>query len=301
MSLYSQAILVFYDPEEVKESFWAQTLTVYSLILTSVITIFQAQLTRIHAILAATIAGSPLSLYIVIYAIRSIFGGNHRLASVVGHRKQIPRTVVLIALAVWTALVIYIIIPTHLSHFAQPACERSPVFYPDGPSSGPTFIQSVVQYFLFMPIVFVLGLAQVSKLGAAIVTMPIQLVIAAWVVAILRRRREIWPQGKGYSPRFRTVWYILRCLCGTCGSFYLRHTVRDNYPFVQFVSIVFLPFTYWVASIEFIVFETSPGDETFSITFGQVSTIRLIRFTVVKLTVASSFPRFLGCLSLFNP
>jgi len=199
---------MFYDPEEVKEAFWAQILSVYSLLLTCAISIFKVQLTRIHAILTTAIAGSPLSLYITIYAIRSIFGGKNRLSTVVGHHKLIPRTVVLAGLAVWTGLVIYIIIPTHLSHFAQSDCEQSPVFDSDGPSNGPTFIQTVIQYFLFMPLVFFWAIVEVSKWGAVIVTIPIQLAVASSVVAILRRRRDIWPRGQGYSPRFATVWYV---------------------------------------------------------------------------------------------
>jgi len=197
--------LVFYLPDEVEVAFWAQVLSVYSLLLTCGISILKVQLTRIHAILTAATAGSPLNVYIALYAIRSIFGGKHRLAAIVGPKKFIPRTVVLAGVGVWTGVVVYIILPDHLSHFTQTACEKSPVFNDtDGHARGATFVQTIVQYFLFMAFVVLHEISETSILWTVMATMPIILAVASWVIAILRRREEIW-QGKGYSPRVKTV------------------------------------------------------------------------------------------------
>ena len=51
----------------------------------------------------------------------------------------------------------------------------------------------------------------------------------------------------------------------------LRRTIVNNYPFLQFWSVVAIPTAYWIATVELgILWE---HDEKFSLTFGQVSTI----------------------------
>ena len=187
------AILIFHNHEELKESFWSQILTVYSLLITCGVSIITHQLTRIHAILATAIAGSPLSLYIVVYTIRSTWGDANRLVHVVGPGQIIPRTIVLIGFVIWIALAIYIILPNHLSNFTQISCDQQTQ-------------QVLIKYFFFLPIVlFVSGF---SPLVQWVLSLPIQLAIFSWIIAIWLRRRQIWPRGEKYSPRFWTVWWV---------------------------------------------------------------------------------------------
>ncbi|KAF8574313.1 hypothetical protein K439DRAFT_1642290 [Ramaria rubella] len=252
------AILVFYQPEELKESFWSQLLSVYSLLLTCTWTIIRHHLTRIHAILTLVTAGSPLTLGIFAYAVRSIWEGNHRLSPAVGRGKIIPRTIVLAALAIWFALWIYIVLPSHLSDFQQESCE---------PHSH------IVKYFYALPLLIVIDMPTWSQCLTAI---PIPLTMLAWIVVIIMRRHEIWPRGEVFRPRFRTIWRM----------------IKEHYPFIQFVTVVAIPTAYWVATIETGVIAARTNDDHVSASFGQV----LAMFVAVPplLSVAKLGPRLLN-------
>lgn len=191
MFTFGSAVLIFHNPDALRESFWSQILTVYSLLITCGVTIIQRQLTRIHAIIATALAGSPLSLYIAIYAIRSVWGDANRLTPALGPGHVIPRIIVLSALLIWIGLVVYIMLPTHLSYFTQFSCDQQD-------DSG------LIKYFFFLPIVLFAN--HFTLVRQWIVTLPIQIAIIAWTIAILLRRSEIWPKGKRHSPRFWKVW-----------------------------------------------------------------------------------------------
>jgi hypothetical protein len=45
--------------------------------------------------------------------------------------------------------------------------------------------------------------------------------------------------------------------------------VGEYFPFIHFVSVVVIPFTYWVACIELGVYDSNENE--FTLTFGQVS------------------------------
>jgi len=81
---------------------------------------------------------------------------------------------------------------------------------------------------------------------------PLSLMIVAWAAAIILKRREIWPPGQPYRPRFIKVW----------------RTIGYYYPFIQFMSVVAFPMGYWVAVVELSTYGTM--DNKFSLSFGQV-------------------------------
>lgn len=64
----------------------------------------------------------------------------------------------------------------------------------------------------------------------------------------------------------------------------------EYFPFIHFVSIVAIPFMYWVACIELGVYNSN--ENQFTLTFGQVSIISLqnwsVRITDFLLTLAGS-------------
>ena len=188
------ALLIFHSPEELRELFRSQILAMYSLLITCGISIFLRKLTGIHAIMTTMIAGSPLSVYIIIYAIRSVWGDANRLNPVLGPRHVIPRTLVLTALLLWGGLVVYIIWPSNIPHFAQLSWERY----------GQQNDQIMIKHFYFSPIVLIVKAN--TSFGRLILTPPIQSTALVLFIAILRRRREIWPRGEKYSPRFYRVW-----------------------------------------------------------------------------------------------
>ncbi|KDQ56781.1 hypothetical protein JAAARDRAFT_301158 [Jaapia argillacea MUCL 33604] len=83
------ALIIFYAPEELVVSFYAQLLSVYSLFVTIVISIINQNLTRLHATIALVAAGSPLSIYMIVYALRTMLWGSTRMDPVYarGHER----------------------------------------------------------------------------------------------------------------------------------------------------------------------------------------------------------------------
>ena len=95
---------------------------------------------------------------------------------------------------VWTAILIYAYLPQKYTKFAQDTCRGSSV------AEG---------VFLGAPFIFAYALAELGATGVFVLFLflliPI-LIAIAWVVAIIRRRKEIWPPGQPWRPRFGKVW-----------------------------------------------------------------------------------------------
>ncbi|KIJ50537.1 hypothetical protein M422DRAFT_245153 [Sphaerobolus stellatus SS14] len=237
-------IIVYYEPEALAESFWSQLLTIYSFLITAVIAISKSQLTRIHAVIATGLAASPLTIYLFVYAIRSFWGCADRMRAILGKGHIIPRTLVLIALGLWLALVVYILRPT-TKHFTQESCQGqySPLLF---------------KGFFFLPIVIVMELyrntstREIAAILIAIAGLPLGLIIFSWIFAILRRRNEIWPQGEPRIISITRIWRI----------------ITDNYPFLQFLAVVVVPLAYWILIMEFGAMVSQ--DTQFSTSFGQI-------------------------------
>jgi len=220
----------------VQEAFWSQFLTVYSLLLTCFISTARGDLTRFHALVVLALVLSPITIYFVAYAIRSFWSTEHRLESLLGRTRYLRRFIVLFAGASWLAIFIYAYLPKGVDHFAQASCK--------GRSVMETF-------YLIVPFIYIIALADFGY-PVVLFLLPIIIMTAAWVIAILRKKTEIWPSGEPYRPRFVKVW----------------RTVGYYYPFIQFMTVVAFPMAYWVAVVELCTYGTA--DNNFSVSFGQV-------------------------------
>ena len=173
----SPAILIFHAPKRVKESFYYQISSVYALLITCSVSLIQANITRLHATIAIFIALSPVSFYFLVYSIRA-FWGNHRLDEVLGKKCYLNRGLVFLAAGIWTTIVIYTSLDLTRNRFTQGSCR----------------VITVQEVF---------GL---QGLNGAPSTVIAAIAVISWVISIVLARKEIWPPGERYRPRFATVW-----------------------------------------------------------------------------------------------
>lgn len=186
------AVLIFYSPKRVEEAFWSQILTVYSLLLTCLISTARGDLTRFHALVVLALVLSPITVYFVAYAIRSFWSKEHRLESLLGRTRYFRRFVVLLAGASWLAIFIYAYLPKGVAHFAQASCK------------GRSVVES---FYLIVPFLYIQAFAYYGIIYPIFLfTIPILIMVATWIVAIVRKKSEIWPSGEPYRPRFVKVW-----------------------------------------------------------------------------------------------
>jgi hypothetical protein len=100
--------------------------------------------------------------------------------------------------AAWLAILIYAYLPKGVIHFAQASCKGRSV----------TELFYLVVPFLYIIDYAALGIVYPAVLFAA----PGIILTVAWIVAIYRRREEIWPPGTPYRPRIVKVWYVTSAL-----------------------------------------------------------------------------------------
>jgi len=190
----SLAVLIFYSPRRVQEAFYSQILTVYSLLLTCLVALVRGELTRFHALVVLALVLSPITVYFVAYSIRSFWSDNHRLESLLGRTRYLRRFLVLLAGASWVAILIYAYLPSNGERFAQASCKGRSV---------------MDAFYLIVPFLYIWAFAHAGVAYPAVLfTLPFLVMIAAWTVAILRRKKEIWPPGEPYRPRFIKVWSV---------------------------------------------------------------------------------------------
>ena len=169
-------ILIFHAPKRVKDAFYYQMSTVYALLITCSVSLFQGNITRPHATIAIFIASSPVSIYFLVYSIRAFWAG-HRLDAVLGKENYLNRGLVFFAMGIWTSIVVYTSLGSTLLRFSQGSCSTvtaQEVFGIEG-FVGPS-----------------------SIIGAV--------AVLSWPVCIIVARKEIWPPGERYRPKFVTVW-----------------------------------------------------------------------------------------------
>ncbi|KIJ50517.1 hypothetical protein M422DRAFT_245138 [Sphaerobolus stellatus SS14] len=111
-------LIIYYDPASLSDPFWAQLLINYSALISTIIPVAESNLTRIHAVIATGLVGSPLNFYLFFYAVRSMWGGGERMKKILGEHNLRTRILVILAWAIWIALVIYILVPD-TQHFSQ--------------------------------------------------------------------------------------------------------------------------------------------------------------------------------------
>jgi len=224
-------ILIFHAPKRVKDAFYYQMSTVYALLITCIVSLSQGNITQPHATVATLIASSPVSVYFLVYSIRA-FWGEHRLEEVLGKKKYLNRGLVFIAVVIW--VVIFVFTRNVVGkRFPQASCGNisiSGVFRLGFTCSGP-------YWFLCGPLV------------------PVAIVVAlSWLISIFLARKEIWPPGERYQPKFATVW----------------KTIGRRYPLVFLVSIGLIPMVFWQWMVESIVPANDSGLWDPSFSFGQV-------------------------------
>ncbi|KAJ6482844.1 hypothetical protein C8R47DRAFT_573976 [Mycena vitilis] len=230
------AILVLYSPEQITSSFFAQLLNVYSLIVAAIISIAGHNLTKMHSVIALTLAASPLSLYLVLYVFRSLLGKQTRLDVVFGSGMYLNRTLVLIMLPLWASVLAFTALPTARWEFQQAACD--------------TIIASNhVASLFFLP--FIIFFSTFPEAGASIILA----VGVTWGAAIWRLRKIIWAKHDRVLPLGR-LW----------------RKVVTQYPFIQFCSVIVLPHVFWIFNIE-VGLQVLSKRETFTASYGQLLAI----------------------------
>ena len=186
-----QALLIFYSPKRVKAAFWSQSLITYSLLITCATSLFQGSLTRFHAVILVAIVCSPVNVYFAGYSIRA-FWSEHRLEAALGKKQYARRTMVLLSVAIWIAILVYAYLPQNVTKFAQDTCR------------GTTIAEG---FFLGAPFVFAWALVEVGAAGVLVVFLAIPiLIVLAWIAVIIRRRKEIWTPGQPWRPKFGKTW-----------------------------------------------------------------------------------------------
>lgn len=190
LTSFPTAVLIFYSPKRVQEAFWSQILTIYSLLLTCFVSTARGDLTRFHALVVLALVLSPITVYFVAYSIRSFWSTEHRLESLLGRTRYLRRFIVLLAGASWLGIFIYAYLPKGVDHFAQASCK------------GRSVMES---FYLIVPFIYIIALAEFGY-PVVLFVLPIVIMITAWAVAISRKKREIWPLGEPYRPRFVKVW-----------------------------------------------------------------------------------------------
>ncbi|KAK7683451.1 hypothetical protein QCA50_013283 [Cerrena zonata] len=183
------SLLIFYSPERAKEAFWSQVLSIYAVLITCAISIFQTSLTRFHAGIAVVLTGSPLTFYLFIYSLMSFWYKKHRLNTIVGEGQLLRRILILIAAAIWISLLIYILVPTTISHFAQESCD--------------TQLVPLANYLYVFPFRVISALKQVPWIFVVIIGTFVTIVLS-WIIGIFLQRETIWPRGERWQPRFWT-------------------------------------------------------------------------------------------------
>jgi hypothetical protein len=165
------AILIFHAPKRVKDVFYYQISTVYALLITCSVSLFQENITRFHATIAIFIASSPVS------SIRA-FWGEHRLGTVLGRKEYLNRGLVFLAVGIWISIVVYTSLKSTQNRFAQGSCKVA--------TAQETLGR---QGFGGAPAIVIAAIAMVS-----------------WLISIVLARKEIWPPGERYWPKFITAW-----------------------------------------------------------------------------------------------
>ncbi|KAJ7264452.1 hypothetical protein B0H12DRAFT_1217176 [Mycena haematopus] len=227
------AILVLYSPEDVQASFFSQLLNIFSLVIAAIISIANRNLTKPHTIVALGLAASPLSLYLIIYVLRSIFGSQNRLETVFGRGMWVNRLAVLTLLPIWLAVLVFSALPDGTWHFQQSACDH----VVDGGHVISLFFKPFLLLFVEFPV-----------LSAIFVGV----FILVWGTGIYLQRQEIWKNRDKKFPLGR-IW----------------RTVVETYPFIHFCTVILVPHFFWLVNVE-VGISALLKRETFTFTYGQI-------------------------------
>ncbi|CAK5271134.1 unnamed protein product [Mycena citricolor] len=232
---FVSAILLFFSPNDVTSSFYAQLLNIYSLIIAAIFSIIGHNLTHLHCVIALALAASPLTIYLVLYVLRSLFGKQTRLDVVFGPGHFLNRALVLVGIPLWIAVLVFAALPSATYTFQQAACD--------------SLIANNHVTILFFTVFFILFL----RSGFLLILMALTLVIP-WTIAIYRARKSIWAKKRKF-PLVR-IW----------------RKVTQRYPFIYFYTAIIIPHLIWICNIEVSLILRSTH-ESFTATYGQLLAI----------------------------
>lgn len=219
------------------DAFWAQALQIYSLLIAGIIAIATRGLTRLHAVFVLIDIASPLALYILFLALRTVLLRHKtRLHPVFGAetrwRAIFSIATVLAIFPIW--LSVYLIVMLRSTWFQQTACDN-------------VFKDGLVGQFFLGPFFLLVGKSWAEK---AMLISPVALLALAWIIAMVAHRKELWRRDLRTNPV--EVW----------------HRATQRYPFLKFCTLILFPSLIWVGMLESgAVF----SNEYFEPTYGQVS------------------------------
>jgi hypothetical protein len=189
----SLVILLYYSKsiEKIRDSYWAQNFTVYSVLVAAAISMAQQNMTKMHTIVAMEFVGSPLTVYLAFYAVRSFFGNKHRLSHLFDGPRFWYRVTALFTFAVW-AIFLGISLGLSHEHYAQSSCQHR---------------MKMINTIYLLPFFLALGLMMEAPEAILIIVGPPAIVAISWGIAIFRRRKMLWyKNGVRRRPSFFDVW-----------------------------------------------------------------------------------------------
>ncbi|KAH8823401.1 hypothetical protein DL96DRAFT_272718 [Flagelloscypha sp. PMI_526] len=263
LSVFFLGNLLHFDEEGIQESFTAHLLYVYSLLISTAISIGKQSLTKFHTEVIAMLLGSPLTFALFVYAILGTFGVRHRggVNGILGPGRKtiIYRLLAIIAFVFWLAGLIYTEDRHSLKIFAQWACDdrNIPLLY----------FLSILPY--VSVILFLREAIEDSSVDWLYFIIPVAVYVVAITVGILFARKELFHRKvtatrKGIWWRIWHKWVVL----------------RERFPFMHWIGIHILPIMYWIYLTESWIKADSAGlfghDNHFELTFGQILAILVI-------------------------
>ncbi|KAJ7730906.1 hypothetical protein DFH07DRAFT_969025 [Mycena maculata] len=187
-------ILILYSLEDVELSIFAQLLNGYSLIMAAIIAISKHTLTKMHSIIALTLATSPLSIYLLIYVFRSFFRRHTHLNGVFRKGKYLNRAIVILMFPLWVSVLAFTTLPTSVwpfnkQHVIHKFQILGPVhcYMPSYVLYLKTVVDNSVVSIFFIP--FIIFFVVFPKISVIIVA----LILIMWGIAIFFRHHHCPP------------------------------------------------------------------------------------------------------------
>ena len=233
--------------------------------IAAIISIAWNQLTRLHAVFALIVTGSPVSVYLVFQTMRSIFFKcDVRLEPIfgksIGYRGILNRAISILAIPFWVFIFATVVRPGS-NWFTQSACDRAALSDPGFHYSKDDFYDGSVAIFVGITVAFWLF------------ALPFAGLFCLWVIIacfIKRKKIRNRPADANY---FQGAWRV----------------ISEDYPFTRFALLILLPFTNWVLSLEM---GSNFSNEEFTPSVGQVCHSAAIHSVMHELRVYQASSRF---------
>jgi hypothetical protein len=122
---YLVAVIATYSPKDMQSSTYAYIVTIYSLLISALLSLVRGQLTQNDATFVLVAVVSPISTYLWFCAgIPRFWQQAHGLTNGMSqHQKRYMQLLILGSLALWITLLVLILTPSSHIDFSQPACK----------------------------------------------------------------------------------------------------------------------------------------------------------------------------------